>query len=59
MKKQSPRTKPPEKEKPGKQETEEGEDSCRCKEVAQKTPTELFKFMLNDLAFRKKGKGRK
>ncbi|MDA8082326.1 MAG: hypothetical protein M0024_01545 [Nitrospiraceae bacterium] len=31
-------------------------DSCRCKEVARKTPQELLKLMISDLAFwRKKG----
>ena len=30
------------------------EDACRCKEAAKKTPLELLKLMLNDLAFWKK-----
>ena len=29
---------------------------CRCKEVARKTPAELVKTMLEDLAFWKNGK---
>ncbi len=32
------------------------EDSCRCKEVAKKTPSELVKLMVKDLAVWKKGK---
>jgi hypothetical protein len=31
-------------------------DPCRCKEVAQKTPRELLRLALNDLAFWKKRK---
>jgi hypothetical protein len=49
-----------EKEKTRKQE--EGgpdEESCRCKEVSKKTPTEMLKLMINDLAFWKKAKGHK
>ncbi len=41
--------KPVEKEKEPKKE-EVGE-SCRCEEVARKTPRELFRLMLSDLAF--------
>ncbi len=29
-------------------------DACRCKEVARKTPAELLKLALDDLAFWKK-----
>lgn len=50
----------PEREKPGKQAPEEGlDEGCRCKEVAGKTPRELFRFALGDLAFWKKAKKRK
>lgn len=31
-----------------------GEDACRCKEVSKKTPMELLKLMINDLAIWKK-----
>ncbi len=37
----------------------ETEESCRCKEVAKKTPREMLKFMIDDMAFWKKGKGQK
>ena len=30
------------------------DESCRCKEVASKTPRELLKLMISDLAFWKK-----
>ena len=30
------------------------DDSCRCKEVARKTPQELLKLMISDLAFWRK-----
>ena len=51
---------PPEKEGPSECKVEESsEDSCRCKEVAKKTPAELLKLMIRDLAFRKKVKGSK
>jgi hypothetical protein len=33
---------------------EGGEDSCRCKEVAKKTPKELLKVAIDDLSFWKK-----
>ncbi|MBF0557950.1 MAG: hypothetical protein HQL08_04120 [Nitrospirae bacterium] len=29
-------------------------DDCRCKEVSKKTPMELLKLMINDLAIWKK-----
>jgi hypothetical protein len=52
--------KPLEKEKPPEREAgEESEESCRCKEVAKKTPLDLLKLMVSDLAFWKKAKGRK
>jgi hypothetical protein len=35
------------------------EEGCRCKEVAKKTPSEMLRFMMDDLAFWKKGKGHK
>ncbi len=34
----------------------DSEESCRCKEVAKKTPGELLRLMIGDLAFWKKGK---
>ncbi len=34
-------------------------ESCRCKEVAKKTPREMLSLMIDDLSFWKKGKGRK
>lgn len=46
-----------EKEKTGEREAGGGgEDNCRCKEVAKKTPFEMFKLMISDLAFWKKTK---
>jgi len=33
---------------------ESDEESCRCKEAAKKTPLDLLKLMVNDLAFWKK-----
>ncbi|HET6515323.1 MAG TPA: hypothetical protein VFG09_09215 [Thermodesulfovibrionales bacterium] len=49
--------KPLEKERTGEDQGEEaGADSCRCKEVSKKTPLELLKLMIDDLAFWKKGK---
>jgi hypothetical protein len=41
--------------KPVEHKTEEpDEDACRCKEVSKKTPMELLKLMINDLAIWKK-----
>jgi hypothetical protein len=37
---------------------EGGEESCRCKEVAEKTPKELLKLAANDLFFWKKNRKR-
>ena len=31
-------------------------ESCRCKEVAKKTPSEMLRLMISDMAFWKKGK---
>jgi hypothetical protein len=46
-----------EKEKSKKEEEPPGdEDECRCKEVAKKTPFEMLKLMISDLAFWKKTK---
>jgi hypothetical protein len=48
------------KEKFPEKEVKEGnEESCRCKEVAKKTPREMLKLMVSDMAFWKKGKGQK
>jgi len=51
------------KEPPGKEKIHGGvdaksEESCRCKEVSKKTPLEMLKFMIGDLAFWKKQKGK-
>ncbi len=35
------------------------EESCRCKEVAKKTPREMLGLMISDLTFWKKAKGKK
>jgi hypothetical protein len=49
---------PLQKRKFSEQEAKEGtEESCRCKEVAKKTPFEMLRLMINDLAFWKKQKG--
>jgi hypothetical protein len=45
--------KPPQK-KTKRGELEGGEKSCRCMEVAEKTPTELLKLAADDLFFWKK-----
>jgi hypothetical protein len=37
-------------------EPEGGEQSCRCKEVAEKTPKELLKLAADDLFFWKRKK---
>jgi len=43
-----------------KKEVKEGnEESCRCKEVAKKTPREMLRLMINDMAFWKKNKEQK
>jgi hypothetical protein len=47
-------TKPAEKGKEQEGKTD-GED-CRCEEVSKKTVPELFRVMIRDLAFWKKGK---
>ncbi|MEW6117986.1 MAG: hypothetical protein AB1553_13975 [Nitrospirota bacterium] len=48
---------PPEKEKPKEQGTaEESDEGCRCKEVAKKSPSGLFKLMIRDLKFWEKEK---
>ncbi|NJD56790.1 MAG: hypothetical protein FIA94_10355 [Nitrospirae bacterium] len=39
-------------------EGEGAEDSCRCKEVSQKTFPDLLRLMISDLAFWKKNKRR-
>lgn len=45
-------------EKISEQKVNEGnEESCRCKEVAKKTPREMLRLMINDMAFWKKQKG--
>jgi hypothetical protein len=55
-----PVNRPEEKEKPGKRETGEGDESvCRCKEVSKKTFPEMLKLMLSDLIFWKKTKEHK
>jgi hypothetical protein len=47
-------------EKFPKEEMKEGtEESCRCKEVAKKTPREMLRLMIDDMAFWKKAKGQK
>ncbi len=33
---------------------EGGEEACRCREVAEKTPKELLKLAIDDLSFWKK-----
>ncbi len=33
---------------------EAGEETCRCREVAEKTPKELLKLAIEDLSFWKK-----
>jgi hypothetical protein len=43
--------------KGGRNEPEGGKESCRCKEVAKKTPKELLKLAVEDLVFWKKKKG--
>jgi hypothetical protein len=35
-----------------------GLESCRCKEVAKKTPREMLSLMIDDLTFWKKQKGK-
>jgi hypothetical protein len=47
--------KPPQK-KGKRNEPEGGEQSCRCEEVAKKTPKELLKVAIDDLSFWKKRK---
>ena len=42
--------------KPLKKEKPSGEENCRCKETAKKTPIGMLKLMLSDLAFWKKKK---
>ena len=42
------------KKTPEEKAEESGEANCRCKAVAKKTPGELFKLMVSDLAFWKK-----
>jgi len=55
-----PVNRPEEKEKPGEQETGEGDERvCRCKEVSKKTFSEMLKLMLRDLIFWKKTKEHK
>lgn len=44
---------------PEQEVNEEQEENCRCKEVAKKTPREMLRLMISDVAFWKKGKGRK
>lgn len=45
----------PEVKKPDAQEKgEEGDESCRCKEVSKASLSGLFRMMLRDLAFWKK-----
>lgn len=34
------------------------DDACRCKEASEKTPRELLRLMISDLAFWKKAKKR-
>jgi len=49
-----------EKEKfPEKRLKEENEENCRCKEVAKKTPREMLRLMIDDMAFWKKAKRQK
>ncbi|MGD0283524.1 MAG: hypothetical protein ABSB95_14305 [Dissulfurispiraceae bacterium] len=47
---------PQEKEEPSGQVAE---DSCRCKEASKKTPLELLKLMIDDMAFWKTKQGHK
>ncbi len=43
------------KEKLPEEEIKEGDrESCRCKEVAKKTPREMLKLVINDMSFWKK-----
>jgi hypothetical protein len=50
-------TKKPLQKKGKRSDPEEGvEESCRCKEVAKKTPKELLKVAIDDLSFWKKTK---
>ncbi len=44
---------------PGKEAESSNPESCRCKEVAKKTPREMLNLMISDLAFWKKAKGNK
>lgn len=44
---------------PGSETEGDNKESCRCKEVAKKTPREMLRLMLSDLTFWKKAKGRK
>jgi hypothetical protein len=45
---------------PAGKETDAGDpETCRCKEVAKKTPREMLSLMISDMAFWKKGKGHK
>lgn len=37
---------------------DDSDDSCRCKEVSEKTPSEMLRLMLHDLSFWKRGKGK-
>jgi hypothetical protein len=40
----------------GHESTESGAENCRCKEPLGKTPSEMIKIMLRDLAFWKREK---
>ncbi len=51
--------KPEGKKTPEEKVEEGGETNCRCKVVAKQTPGELFKLMVSDLAFWKKGSEKK
>ena len=49
----------PEKEKVPEREADAGSsESCRCKDVAKKTPREMLSLMIDDLTFWKKQKGK-
>jgi hypothetical protein len=51
---------PQEKDDAEKRSSEKGSDeSCRCKEVSEKTFTGMLRLMLNDLAFWKRDKQRR
>ncbi len=57
---QSPKNVSREREKVPEKKAEAGSlESCRCKEVAKKTPREMLSLMIDDLTFWKKQKDKK